>query len=162
MNTFASALGKKFLEDKDAVRTRSFELGGHIFKVKVPLTAEYEAILARINITDDAVVDKYFKELSKPFMERREEFEKEEDIEYLETDILLKGTSMRETAKNKAITENRILEFFKLIVPEEKEFDMNTITYDMVEELFPFPIQIQIMGEIGNVISPSYKEIKGK
>lgn len=162
MNTFASALGKKFLEDKDAVRTRSFELGGHTFKVKVPLTAEYEAILARINITDDAVVDKYFKELSKPFMERREEFEKEEDIEYLETDILLKGTSMRETAKNKAITENRILEFFKLIVPEEKEFDMNTITYDMVEELFPFPIQIQIMGEIGNVISPSYKEIKGK
>jgi hypothetical protein len=162
MNTFASALGKKFLEDKDAVRTRSFELGGHIFKVKVPLTAEYEAILARIAVTDEATIEKYFQELAKPFMERREEFEKEQDIEYTKNDILLKGTSMRETAKNKTITENRILEFFKLIVPEEKDFDMTTITYDMVEELFPFPIQIQIMGEIGNVISPSYKEIKGK
>jgi hypothetical protein len=162
MNTFASALGKKFLEDKDAVRTRSFELGGHIFKVKVPLTAEYEAILARIAVTDEATIEKYFKELAKPFMERREEFEKEQDIEYTKNDILLKGTSMRETAKNKTITENRILEFFKLIVPEEKDFDMTTITYDMVEELFPFPIQIQIIGEIGNVISPSYKEIKGK
>jgi hypothetical protein len=162
MNTFAIALGKKFLEDKDAVRTRSFELGGHIFKVKVPLTAEYEAILARIAVTDEAIIEKYFQELAKPFMERREEFEKEQDIEYTKNDILLKGTSMRETAKNKTITENRILEFFKLIVPEEKDFDMTTITYDMVEELFPFPIQIQIMGEIGNVISPSYKEIKGK
>ena len=162
MNTFASALGKKFLEDKDAVRTRSFELGGHIFKVKVPLTAEYEAILARIAVTDEATIEKYFQELAKPFMERREEFEKEQDIEYTKNDILLKGTSMRETAKNKTITENRILEFFKLIVPEEKDFDMTTITYAMVEELFPFPIQIQIMGEIGNVISPSYKEIKGK
>ena len=162
MNTFANALGKKFLDDKDAIRIRSFEIGGHTFKVKVPLTAEYEAILARVNVTDEAVVDKYYQELSAPFMERQEEFQKEGDIEYLENDILLKGTSIRETAKNKTITENRILEFFKLIVPEEKDFDMTSITYDMVEELFPFPIQIQIMGEIGSVISPSYKEIKGK
>ena len=162
MNTFASALGKKFLEDKDAIRTRSFKLGGHTFKVKVPLTAEYEAILERVNVTDEESVEKHFQELAKGFLERRKEFEKEADIEYKDDDILLRGTSIRETAKNKVIIENKILEFFKLIVPEEKDFDMSSITHDMVEELFPFPIQLQVMQEIGNVISPDYKEIKGK
>ena len=42
------------------VRTRSFELGGHTFKVKVPLTAEFEAMQERMKVVSDENVNKYF------------------------------------------------------------------------------------------------------
>ena len=160
MNQFANALGKSF--NKDSLRIRSFEMGGHTFKVKVPLTAEYENMLEAVKIIDNDKVNQYYDELSKEFINNKSEFEKQEDVVFTDNDILLKGTSLRETAKNKAILENRILSLVKLIVPEEEGFDMSTITYDMVEELFPFSIQIQLIEEISLVISPSYKSIKGK
>ena len=160
MNQFANALGKSF--NKDALRIRTFDMGGHTFKVKVPLTAEYESMLENIKIIDDNKVNQYYDELSKEFINNKSEFEKQEDVEFTDNDILLKGVSLRETAKSKALLENRILSLIKLIVPEEEGFDMSTITYDMVEELFPFSIQIQLIEEISNVISPAYKTIKGK
>ena len=51
---------------------------------------------------------------------------------------------------------------FKLLVPEETDFDMKDLTYEMVEELFPFAIQMQMMQLISDTISPSYTEAKGK
>ena len=44
MSKLGSALGKKYEENRLSVLTRSFELGGHIFKVKVPSVSEIEAI----------------------------------------------------------------------------------------------------------------------
>ena len=160
MNQFANALGKSF--NKDTLRIRSFDMGGHTFKVKVPLTAEYENMLENVKIIDDNKVNKYYDDLSKEFINNKSEFEKQEDVVFTDNDILLKGTSLRETAKNKAILENRILSLIKLIMPEEEGFDMSTITYDMVEELFPFSVQIQLIEEISLVISPSYKTVRGK
>ena len=160
MNQFANALGKSF--NKDILRIRSFDMGGHTFKVKVPLTAEYENMLENVKIIDDNKVNKYYDDLSKEFINNKSEFEKQEDVVFTDNDILLKGTSLRETAKNKAILENRILSLIKLIMPEEEGFDMSTITYDMVEELFPFSVQIQLIEEISLVISPSYKTVRGK
>ena len=160
MNQFANALGKSF--NKDTLRIRTFDMGGHTFKVKVPLTAEYESMLENIKIIDDNKVNQYYDDLSKEFINNKSEFEKQEDVEFTDNDILLKGTSLRETAKNKAILENRILSLIKLIMPEEEGFDMSTITYDMVEELFPFSVQIQLIEEISLVISPSYKTVRGK
>ena len=160
MNQFANALGKSF--NKDTLRIRSFDMGGHTFKVKVPLTAEYENMLEAVKIIDDNKVNQYYDDLSKEFINNKSEFEKQEDVVFTDNDILLKGTSLRETAKNKAILENRILSLIKLIVPEEDGFDMSTITYDMVEELFPFSVQIQLIEEISLVISPSYKTVRGK
>ena len=160
MNQFANALGKSF--NKDTLIIRSFDMGGHTFKVKVPLTAEYENMLEAVKIIDDNKVNQYYDDLSKEFINNKAEFEKQEDVVFTDNDILLKGTSLRETAKNKAILENRILSLIKLIMPEEEGFDMSTITYDMVEELFPFSVQIQLIEEISLVISPSYKTVRGK
>ena len=162
MNQFANALGKKFLENQEMLRVRSFEMNGHTFKVKVPTTLEYEAINENIKIADDELVEKYYQELSKPFIDKKEEFKKESDIQYKDNDIVIKDRSMRETAINKVITEKLITEMFKLIVPEQTDFDMNTITYSMIEELFPFSIQLEIIEGITNTISPGYKATKGK
>jgi len=160
MNQFSNALGKSF--NKDAIRIRSFELGGHIFKIKVPLTSDFDAMQERIKVLDEDKVNKYYSEISKPFLDNKESFLKEGDVEFKEDDILIKGTSLKDTAKNKIATENRILELFKFIVPEEQGFDMNTITYEMIDELFPFSIQLQVLENINEVISPSYKVAKGK
>jgi hypothetical protein len=161
MSQFANALGKRFVENQELVRTRSFEMNGHTFQIKVPTTLEFEAITERIKQVDEDKVNKYYLELSKPFIENKTDFEKE-GVDFQENDVFVKGRSLKETAKNKVITENRITEMFKLIVPEDKSFDMNTITYDMVEELFPFSIQLEVVDNITRTISPSYESSKGK
>lgn len=156
MNQFANALGKDFLKNKDMVRTRTFSMGGHTFKVKVPLTVEFEAMQKRIAEVDDKKVEQYYKEIAEPLLVGGDK------IEIQENDVLVDGRSIREAAKNKVQMQTRITEMFKLLVPEEKGFDMETITYEMVEELFPFPVQVQVIEKIGEVISPAYTETKGK
>ena len=160
MNQLSQAFGKKF--DQEAVRTKSFEYGGHTFKVKVPLTSEYEALFEAVKIVDDAKVKQYYDELTKQFIENKDKLDPELGVVFKDNDVEIQGRSMMDTAKNKAITENRIVAMVRLLVPEEKDFDMSTITYDMVEELFPFSVQLELIESIGEVISPSYKDTKGK
>jgi len=137
-------------------------MNGHTFKVKVPTTLEYDAINIKVQNIDNDLVEKYYQELAKPFIDKKSEFAIEEGIKYTDNDIIIKDRSMRETAINKVITENRITEMFKLIVPEQTDFDMNTITYSMIEDLFPFAIQLEVIEGITNTISPNYKSTKGK
>lgn len=162
MNSFAHALGKDFLKNKDTVRVRQFTLGGHTFKVRVPLTVEFEAMQVRMKQVDEEKVEKYYAELTAEMPTIQKDLPKGANVEITDNDVVIDGRSMREAARNKFIIENRITEMFKLLVPEEKGFDMQTITYPMIEELFPFPIQMQVMEEIANVVSPNYQESRGK
>ena len=164
MNQFANALGKKFVESKDEIRTRTFELGGHIFKVRVPLTIETEAIQKRLAEIDEAKVEEYYQDLTKDLLAHKDTMPQDSDIkvEYLENDVLIDGRSMRESAKNKVSSEMRIVEMFRLLVPEDKSFDMSTLTYKDIEEIFPLPVQMTLLEEITNVISFDYKKIRGK
>ena len=82
MNQFANALGKKFIEKKDEVRIRSFELGGHTFKVKVPLTSEYESMLERVKQADEVDIEKYYEQLTKEFVANKESFTEELGIKF--------------------------------------------------------------------------------
>ena len=159
-NNLAQAFGAKF--NKEALRTRSFELGGHTFKVRVPLTAEVEAMNERLKVEDADTIEKYYKLLTDDLVKLKAEAPKDAKIEFTENDVIVEGRSMREAATNKALTEQRITEMFKLLVPEVEDFDMSTITYDMVEELFPFALQIQVMEYIAETISPEYSTTRGK
>lgn len=162
MNTLSKAFGKKFDQNKDLVRIRSFDFGGHSFKVKVPLTSEYEAMMLRVNQPDEEKVQKYYADLTKTFVENKDTIDPELGVIFKENDIELQGRSLMHTAKQKVITENQITAMVQMLVPEEKDFDMSTITYEMVEELFPFSVQMELLQKISEVISPSYKETKGK
>ena len=142
--------------NKDALRVRSFEFNGHTFKVKVPLTAESDAMFKRIKTADDTLADNIYKELSKEYAEENDK------VKFTDNDILVDGRSVRETAKNKAIIQTNIIEMFKMLVPEEQGFDMSTVTYEMIDETFPFAIQMQLMELIGETVSPSYNATKGK
>lgn len=160
MTKLSQAFGKKF--DKESIRTRTFEFNNHTFKVKVPLTSEFEATTEAVKEVDEDKVKKYYDELSKNFLEEKDNLDESLGVVFKDDDIEVQGRSLMETAKNKVITENRIVAMFRLLVPEEKDFDMTTITYDMIEELFPFSVQIEMVELIGTIISPNYKDAKGK
>lgn len=162
MNRLEQAFGQKFVDAKAAIRTRSFDLGGHTFKVKIPLTAEYEAMQARMKTPDSASVEARYIEVTKDIIAGRSASSEEAGFEFLENDVLVHGKSMREAATNHVMLENRITELFRLLVPEEVGFDMAEITYTMIDELFPIAIQMQVIERITEVVQPGYKESRGK
>ena len=114
-----------------------------------------------VSAPDDVKVTEYYKELIKNFDPTKESINKDLGIIFEENDIKIQGRSMMETAKNKYLTEYRILEMIKLLVPEEGH-SLNDLTYAEIDELFPFSIQIELIEKISETISPGYKEIKGK
>ena len=162
MTTFAKALGKKFEAQKEEIRIRSFEMNGHTFKVKVPLTVETDLMYQRMKVVDQDIIKKYYDELTAEIIANKDKNTGEIQITFEDNDVIIENRSMREAATNKALTELRITEMFKMLVPEEKGFDMETITYDMIDELFPFAVQMQIIDKISQTISPSYTDSKGK
>ena len=103
MNQLANAFGSKFTENKDSLRIKSFELNGHTFRVKVPLTAETDAMFERVKSIDEAKANQFYQEMSKEFIENRVKYENDPDIKYLEDDIEVKETSIKETSRNKVL-----------------------------------------------------------
>lgn len=159
MTKFSSAFGEKYQTNKKNLLIRSFELGGHTFKVRIPLLAESDAIYAKVTNPDDETITRIYEQLTKPLMQF--ESSQTEEFRFVDGDILVDGRSMREAAKNKAITEARITEFFKLLVPELEGASLEDLTYKDIEDEFPMSVQMQIVEKIGEAISPTYKESRG-
>jgi hypothetical protein len=159
MTKFSSAFGDKYQTNRKNLLIRSFELGGHTFKVRIPLVAESDAIYKKVSEPDEETVEKVYQEITKPL--RQFENNQTEEFKFTDDDILVDGRSMREAAKNKAITEARITEFFKLLVPEMEGVTLEDLTYADIEEEFPISVQMQIVEKIGEVISPTYREARG-
>ncbi len=155
-------LDKAFGSLGGSFRIRSFEMNGHTFKVKVPLTSEMEAMQERLKKPAPDAEKKHYDDLTKTFLENKEALKEMEGIEVKKDDVIVEGRSLKELAKQKALAERRIEEMFKLLVPEEEGFDMATITYEMIDEMFPFSIQIELMEAISKTISPDYKDRRGK
>jgi hypothetical protein len=159
MTKFSSAFGDKYQANKKNLLTRSFELGGHTFKVRIPLVAESDAIYKKVSEPNDELIEKTYIEITQPL--RQFEGNQTEEFKFTDDDILVEGRSMREAAKNKSITEARITEFFKLLVPELEGASLEDLTYADIQDEFPISVQMQIVEKIGEVISPTYREARG-
>jgi hypothetical protein len=159
MTKFSSAFGEKYQANKKNLLTRSFELGGHTFKVRIPLVSESDEIYKKVAEPDNDTVEKIYVEITSSL--RQFETTQTEEFKFTDNDVIIDGRSMREAAKNKAITEARITEFFKLLVPELEGASLENLTYADIEEEFPLPVQMQIVEKIAEVISPTYKEARG-
>ena len=146
----------------DSIRTKTFEYGGHTFKVKIPTTAETEAMYERIKVVPDEEAEKRYQEMAKPFFDNKDQYTNDPDVVFEENDVKVKDYSLRETAKNKAMTENRIVEMYRLLLPKEAEFDMSQVTYPDIDEIFPFKVQLEMVDEIASLIAPTYGETKKK
>jgi hypothetical protein len=161
MTKLSKALGEKYQAKRTNIFTRSFELGGHTFKVRIPFVAESDQIYQKVNNPDEAHIERIYQQLTEPLMTLKDQATPDAEIEYQEKDIVVKGRSMREAAKNKAMTENRVVEYIKLLVPEQPDMNLDDLTYEEVEAEFPWTVQIALIEKISEAISPGYKETRG-
>lgn len=156
MSKLGSALGDKFQQNKLSILTRTFQLGDVTFKVRVPSAGEIERIFEYFKNPDLDAVEKTYQKLIENIKDI-----KSDEIEHTDNDILVSGRSMREAAKNQNIVQYRITEYFKFLIPENGQ-SLDDLEYSDIETEFPFPIQMQFIDAINEVISPEYKEIKQK
>ena len=154
MSKLGAAFGEKYQSKRKEILTRTFELGGHIFKVRIPLVAESDAMYKRIEESNAERVEQVYKEMTAPL----EKYKDSKEFTFLEDDVLVGERSMREAAQNKVLTEARITEFFKLLIPEVADTTLDDLTYADIETEFPLSVQLQIIEKIGEAISPTYKE----
>jgi len=156
MTKFSSAFGTSYADKRKHLAQKTFELGGHTFTVRLPLVAESDAMYIRITTPEEAQIDAVYKAMTATLIELKDQAT--EEFEFQENDILINGRSMRGAAKTKVMTEIRIVEYIKLLVPENPENNLDDITYEDIEAEWPVSVQIQLVDKIGEVISPSYKE----
>jgi len=150
MSKFSQAFGEKYQQNKLSILTRTFQLGNHTFKVRIPSVGELEAIFNYGENPDESLVEKEYQAMTKEL----------KDLEQ-ENDIVVEGRSMRETAKNKVVLQYRITEYFKLLIPETGE-NLSNLEYSDIDAEFPFAVQMEFIERINEVISPEYKEARGK
>jgi hypothetical protein len=163
MSKLGSALGKKYEENRLSVLTRSFELGDHTFKVRVPSVQEIEAIYNYFkNPNEDKVEAEYQSLIFKEVLDDDNRLVVAYDFRNQEVDgdVVLDGRSVKETAKNKHVLQHRITEYIKFLIPETGSLE--DITYEDVEAEFPLSVQMTLVEKINEVISPDYKDIKSK
>lgn len=135
----------------DNLRVKSFELGGHTFKVRVPLTKELDQINERVKVVDEQEAQRRFEKMVAGFTD---------DIEGVvktENDVIVDGRSTRELVSTILTMENRMVEFIKLLVPAEGQ-NLEGLTYQDIDAEWPFSVQLEILEKINNAIQPGYKE----
>jgi len=157
MSKIASILGnEKKLKD---IRIKKFELGGHTFRVRVPLVSESDQIYAKVmNPSEEKIIDIY-QQLTASLTQFKDK--ESEDFQFVDDDVIVSGRSMREAAKNKAMIETRVVEYIKLLVPDSEDQTLDDITYKDIEEEFPLSVQMALIKAIGEAISPTYEESRG-
>ena len=156
MSKLGSALGKKYEENRLSVLTRTFELGDHTFKVRIPAVNELETIYNYYKNPNEDKVEEAYQSMLKELPG----IATEEGVEIKDNDIVIEGRSMREAAKNKHVLQYRIVEYIKFLIPETGSLD--DLSYADVELEFPLSIQLTLVDKINEVISPDYKEIRSK
>ena len=157
MSKIASILGnEKKLKD---IRIKKFELGGHTFRVRVPLVSESDEIYAKVMNPDAEKISDIYQKLTANLMQFKDK--ESEGFEFTDDDVVVNGRSMREAAKNKAMIETRVVEYVKLLVPESEEHTLDGITYQDIEDEFPLAVQMSLIKAIGEAISPTYEESRG-
>jgi hypothetical protein len=150
MTRLSSALGSTYASD--SLRTKTFELGGHTFKVRVPLTREMELIQERIEIIDESEYKTRFEKMTTSFKDSTAL----EGIVVTDDDVIIEGRSTRELVRSIMQMENRTVEYIKLIVPEHDNLD--DITYKDIDEEWPFQVQLEVLNKISEAIQPGYKD----
>ena len=145
MSRLSSALG-----DISDLRIKSFTVGSHTFKVRVPLSAELDALQSRVDNVNEELIQTRCKSISKDMVG--------DGVEVTDNDVIVNGQSTREMAKTLISMERRVVEFIRLLVPETGNLD--DITYEEIEAEWPLQIQMDMLYKITEAISPGYKDAR--
>jgi dihydroxyacetone kinase-like predicted kinase len=134
------------------LRTKTFELAGHEFKVRVPLTKELDAMQERIEKFDQAEFQKRYDKMTSSFRD----MQSIDGIVVTDDDVVIEGRSTKELVQTILQMENRMVEYVKLLVPVNGTLD--EITYEDIEAEWPTAVQLEILAKISEAIQPGYKD----
>lgn len=133
------------------LRTKTFELAGYNFKVRVPLTKELDAMQERIEKFDQAEFQKRYDKMTSSF--RADTLD---GVVVTDNDVIIEGRSTKELIETILQMENRMVEYIKLLVPVNGTLD--EITYEDIEAEWPTAVQLEILAKISEAIQPGYKD----
>lgn len=133
------------------LRTKTFELAGYNFKVRVPLTKELDAMQERIQKFDQAEFQKRYDKMTSSF--RADILD---GVVVTDNDVIIEGRSTKELVETILQMENRMVEYIKLLVPVNGTLD--EITYEDIEAEWPTAVQLEILAKISEAIQPGYKD----
>lgn len=136
-----------------SIRTKSFELNGHTFKVKVPLSNELDAIMEKIVKLDNEIIKSRLEKMTSALTESTIE-----GVEIKDDDVIVEGKSTKEIVISVLQMENRITEYFKLLVPTAGSLE--NLTYDEINSEFPLQVQLELVEKINEAIQPGYKDAR--
>jgi hypothetical protein len=134
------------------LRTKSFELAGYNFKVRVPLTKELDAMQERIEKFDQSEYQKRFDKMTSSFRQSQAI----EGIVVTDDDVIVEGRSTKELVQTILQMENRMVEYIRLLVPVNGTLD--EITYEDIEAEWPTAVQLEVLAKISEAIQPGYKD----
>ena len=144
-------LGAAFKNSQD-LRIKTFEIAGQTFRVRIPLTKEMEAIEERVKEVDQAKFDERYEKLVAGFDKNIETA----GVVFTDDDVIVDGRSTKDVVRIGLQFESRVVEFIRLLVPQEGTLD--DLTYEEIESEWPLSVQIEIVGKIGDAIQPGYKD----
>ena len=150
MSRIQSAFGDSY--QKAHLRTKTFELGGHVFKVRIPLTKEMEQIEEAIEKINPEELQSRYEKMSASFRTGTVI----EGIEITEDDVIIEGRSTKDLVKKIIMMENRMVQFIRLLVPEVGTLD--DITYEDIDAEWPMAVQLEMIAKITESIQPGYKD----
>lgn len=153
MGKLTNALGL----NADAIRIRSFVFNGQTLRVRVPTAIEAEALYEKTKEPPEDFVKEKYDEIVKPLLDNKDKLTDMSGFVIKDDDVIIQDKSMKELAKNKASTELRIVETFKLLVAGDGG-KMEDLTYQEINDDMPLPIQLDLVRRITEVISPGYEE----
>lgn len=152
MSRIQSAFGDSY--QKAHLRTKTFELGGHVFKVRIPLTKEMEQIEEAIETINPDELQARYEKMSASFRTGTVI----EGIEITEDDVIIEGRSTKDLVSKIIMMENRMVQFVRLLVPETGTLD--DITYEEIDAEWPMAIQLEMLAKITESIQPGYKDAR--
>lgn len=154
MSRIQSAFGDSYQKASAHLRTKTFELGGHVFKVRIPLTKEMEELEDRITKIDQADLNSRYEKMSSSFRGGTVI----DGVVVTEDDVIVEGRSTKELSKSIILMEQRIVEYIKLLVPEVGDWE--GLTYAEVEAEWPMTVQLEMIAKITECIQPGYKDAR--
>jgi Mg2+ and Co2+ transporter CorA len=152
MSRIQSAFGDSYQKASAHLRTKTFELGGHVFKVRIPLTKEMEQIETAITTIDDQVLQQRYEKMSSSFRNGT----LIDGVEITEDDVIVEGRSTKDLVRQVIMMEQRIVQFIRLLVAEVGTLD--NLTYEDVDAEWPMPVQLEMIAKITEAIQPGYKD----
>lgn len=169
------SIGQKLGKDFEKIRadlqikTITVDLGEVKFplRVRVPLKRQMEELNARVMNPAQERIDAAYERLAGPMRKTLDEGgaeflnalrENKQNIELLPDDLIVEGTSLRQVATFSAIEEQRVEEFFHLLIGEDGT--PVTETYEEISAEFPeFAIR-EMVQAIQSAVQPDYKAAK--